>query len=266
MLTPKVSIVTPSYNHGRFLVATLDSVRQQDYANIEHIVIDGGSTDDTLEILQRAPGIQWCSEPDRGQVDALNKGFAKARGEILAWLCSDDTLSPNAVRTAVLALQQSDADLVYGQGEIIDERGRFLGLARVTPFEFRSLLCCNNWIPQPTVFFRRQLWERGGPLRLEFDNAFDYELWLRYSHHGRFAFVPEIRAQLRAHPAAKTVARPGVTLGDYDRIRAAYWPRGGLPSFLQHKPWFLAVHYFYRLKRRWRWYRQRRQSNHPTGP
>jgi glycosyltransferase involved in cell wall biosynthesis len=253
--TPKVSIVTPSFNQARFLPDTLRSVREQDYPNIEHIVVDGASTDGSVDILRKAPGIRWLSEKDRGQVDALNKGFAMATGEVLGWLCSDDTLSPDTVNTAVAALQRTGAELVYGEGEIIDEHGELVTMARVIPFDYRMLLCCNNWLPQPTVFFRRELLQKAGPLREEFDNAFDYELWLRMARFGKFSYAPEIRAQLRRHADAKTVARENVTLRNYDSIRPEYWGYGGLAPFLCRKPWFFAVHYYYRFKRRLAWFR-----------
>jgi glycosyltransferase involved in cell wall biosynthesis len=253
MSTLKVSVITPSFNQARYLPATLASVRGQDYPCIEHIVLDGGSTDGSVEILRNTPGIHWISEKDRGQVHALNKGFALATGDILTWLCSDDTFSPNTVSAAVAALQRTDADLVYGEGEVIDEHGKYITMARVTPFDYRLLLCCNNWLPQPAVFFRRKLLEKSGPLREEFNNSFDYELWLRMAQYSSFVYVPEIRAQLRRHPEAKTVALAHVSLQDYDKIRAEYWSHSGLPMFLCRKPWFLAVHYYYRLKRRLIW-------------
>jgi glycosyltransferase involved in cell wall biosynthesis len=256
---PKVSIVTPSFNQARFLPATLRSVKEQDYPNIEHIVVDGGSTDGSVGILRSAPGIRWASEKDRGQVHALNKGFALVTGEILTWLNSDDTLNSNAVSTAVAALDRTGADLVYGEGEIIDAHGAHITWARVTPFDYRMLLCCNNWLPQPAVFFRRSLLEKAGPLREEFDNSFDYELWLRMTQFGTFVYVPEICAQLRRHADAKTVAHGNISLQDYNKIRPEYWARSCLPMFLSRKPWFFAAHFYYRLKRRLLWQRSKPQ-------
>ena len=252
MAAPKVSIVTPSYNQARFLPETLRSLREQDYPNIEHIVIDGGSTDGTLELLNAAPGIRWVSESDRGQVDALNKGFAMATGEILAWLNSDDVMNPDTVRVAVEVLQRTGADLVYGDVEIVDEAGRPLRTSHGIPFDLRVLLYGINYIGQQTVFFRRALLPKAGPLREEFHNGFDYELWLRFSQHGRFVYEPRLRAKIRVHPAAKSVANPATGRADTVRIVREYWTTGGLPVFLRHPPLRTALRWYYRLKRQWR--------------
>jgi glycosyltransferase involved in cell wall biosynthesis len=249
MQSPKVSIVTPSFNQAKFLPQTLASVQQQDYPNIEHIVVDGGSTDGSVEILQKSAKIRWISQPDRGQVNALNKGFAMATGEIFAWLNSDDTMNPNTVGVGVAALQKTGADLVYGDVEIVDENGNVLKISRGIPFDFRILLYGINYIGQQTAFFRRSLWEKSGPLREEFDNAFDYELWLRMSQHGKFAYVPELRAQIRYHAAAKSVARNEITRADRERIRAEYWKRGGWPELFRHRALFWWPNFYYRLKR-----------------
>jgi glycosyltransferase involved in cell wall biosynthesis len=248
----KVSIITPSFNQARFLPDTLRSVRAQDYPNIEHIVVDGGSTDGTIELLKAAPGIRWISEPDRGQVDALNKGFAMATGEILAWLNSDDVMNPDTVRVAADTLQRTGADLVYGDVEIVDEVGRPLRTSCGIPFDLRVLLYGINYIGQQTVFFRRELLQKAGPLREEFDSGFDYELWLRFSRHGRFAYEPRLRAKIRVHPAAKSVANPAVGRADTMRIVREYWAMGGLHGFLQHLPLRTTVRSYYRLKRQWR--------------
>ena len=140
MATPKVSIVTPSFNQAAFLGQTLQSVRAQDYPNIEHIVVDGGSTDGSVDLLRAAPNIRWVSEPDKGQVDAIDKGFAMATGEILAWVNSDDTISPDAARIAVEALQRTGADLVYGDLRIIDQDGTHERMFYGIPFDYRVLL------------------------------------------------------------------------------------------------------------------------------
>jgi glycosyltransferase involved in cell wall biosynthesis/GT2 family glycosyltransferase len=246
---PLVSIITPSFNQAAFLPQTLANIRGQDYPNIEHIVVDGGSTDDSVDILRAASGIHWVSEQDKGQVDALNKGFTMATGEILAWLNSDDTLRRDAVRIAAEALQRTGADLVYGDLRILDEEGTNLRMFYGIPFDYRVLLYGIDYIGQQTVFFRRALLEKAGPLRAEFDNAFDYELWLRMARYGRLIYVPQLRGHIRRHAAAKSVAAAPRTWAETDRIRREYWKSGGLPSFLACRPLAGAVSWYYRLKR-----------------
>ena len=245
MQMPKVSIVTPAFNQARFLPETLRSVREQDYPNIEHIVIDGGSTDGTVDILRTAPKIRWVSEPDRGQVDALNKGFAMATGEIRAWLNSDDTISPGAVRVAVDALESNKADLVYGDVRLIDEDGTHLRMSYGIPFDYRILLYGIDYIGQQSVFFRRALLEKAGPLRVDLDNAFDYELWLRMARHGRLVYVPHLRGSIRKHVGAKSIAAAQRTADETRQIRREYGKLGGLPLLAP-------INWYYRLKRLWR--------------
>lgn len=246
---PKVSIVTPSFNQASFLPQTLRSVREQDYPNLEHVVVDGGSTDGSVEILRAAPGIRWVSEKDHGQVDALNKGFTMATGEILAWLNSDDTISPGAVRTAVEALQRTGADLVYGDVRIIEEDGTHARMFYGIPFDYRVLLYGIDYIGQQSVFFRRTLLEKAGPLRMEFDNAFDFELWLRLARHGRLEYVPQVRGNIRRHAAAKSIAAAQRTWDETKRIQREYWRTGGLPRFLAWRPLDKLVSWYYRVKR-----------------
>ncbi len=244
-----VTLVTPSYNQVRFLPETLAAVRDQDYPHIEHVVIDGGSTDGSVDILRTAENLRWISEPDRGQVHALNKGFAMASGEILAWLNSDDTFYPDTVSAAIRALEESGADLVYGDLEMVNEQGRIFKICYGIPFDLPTFLYGLDYIGQQTVFFRRELLQRAGELREDYQNAFDYELWLRFARHGRFHYDPRIRARIRVHSAAKSVAQRDVTLQENDRLRQEYWNDGGWPTFFQRQPWFLIPNYWYRLKR-----------------
>ncbi|MDW8343199.1 MAG: glycosyltransferase family 2 protein [Verrucomicrobiae bacterium] len=245
-----VSIVTPSFNQARFLKAALESVSVQSYLPIEHIVIDGGSTDGSCQILASTPNIKWISEPDHGQVHAINKGFEMASGDILAWLNSDDMYCPTTVDAAVSALNHTGADLVYGDVEIIDEGGHPLKISRGIPFDFRILLYGINYIGQQTVFFRRDLLKRAGPLREEFDNAFDFELWLRFAQYGRFFYAPDVRARIRHHSAAKSIARAHITSAERRRIRAEYWSKGGWPLIFSRPPLFTFLNLSYRLKRK----------------
>lgn len=244
-----VSIVTPSFNQAKFLPETLRCVREQTYPRIEHIVVDGGSSDGSVDIIRAAPKIRWISERDTGQVDAINKGFAMATGEILAWVNSDDTIDRDAVRIAVEALQRTGADLVYGDLRIVDEIGTHRRMFYGIPFDHRILLYGIDYIGQQSVFFRRTLLEKSGPLRTEFDNAFDYELWLRMARHGRLVYAPELRGQIRWHAAAKSVTHARRTWNETDQIQREYWREGGLPSILATRPLTKVVSWYYRLKR-----------------
>ena len=178
-IPPLVTIVTPSYNQGCFVQQTIQSVLAQDYPHIEYFVIDGGSTDDSAEIIRRYVTrlAYWVSEPDRGQTYAINKGFARATGSILAWLNSDDLLAPSAVRIAVAYLRaQADVGLVYGDRLHIDCRGNVIGVNRMPAF-YAAMLARNITLPQETAFFRRDAFERAGGIDQTLHFSMDFDLW-----------------------------------------------------------------------------------------
>jgi len=205
---PLVSIVTPSFNQARFLEATIRSVLSQDYPRLEYIIVDGGSTDGSLEIIRRYADrlAWWVSEPDRGQTDAINKGFAHAHGEILAWLNSDDTYEPGAVREAVAYLQaHPDVGLVYGDAHYIDEHGRVIGRFPAAQTDYRRLRRGYVHIPQQAAFFRAALWRKVGPLDPTFYFAMDYDLWVRLAREAPLHYVPRVWANFRLHGDAKTI-------------------------------------------------------------
>ncbi len=171
---PLVSIVTPSYNQAAYLERTIQSVLAQDYLQdaatvqerIEYIIVDGGSSDGSQEIIQRYAGqlAWWISEPDKGQTDALNKGFARAHGEILAWINSDDAYLPNAISEAVAYLQaHPEAGMVYGDANLIDDTTPSLVVSRCQT-DYRRLRRGFVHIPQQAAFFSRDLWRQVGPL------------------------------------------------------------------------------------------------------
>ncbi|GAP05318.1 MAG TPA: glycosyltransferase [Anaerolinea thermolimosa] len=205
-----VTIVTPSFNQARFLEATMRSVLEQDYPQIEYMVVDGGSTDGSVEVIQKYAHrlAWWVSEPDRGQTDAINKGFARARGEVLAWLNSDDTYEPGAVRRAVEALQaHPQAVMVYGEANYIDEAGRVIGRFPAAQTDYRRLRRGYVHIPQQAAFWRAEAWRAVGPLDPTFYFAMDYDLWVRLSMLGALVFVPgQVWANFRLHRDAKTIA------------------------------------------------------------
>jgi len=177
--TPLVSIVTPSFNSDRFIEATVESVLRQDYPSVEHIVVDGCSTDRTLEILSAYPHLHVVSEPDKGQTDALIKGFGLARGKIFAWLNSDDFYYPGAIASAVEVLEATGAALVYGSCDVIDESGELRETRSALPYDFQQELEWGSKIMQPAAFFTRAAFESCGGLDPEVSFAMDYDLWLK---------------------------------------------------------------------------------------
>jgi glycosyltransferase involved in cell wall biosynthesis len=251
---PLVSVVTPSLNQGRFLEATLRSVAEQDYPRIEHIVVDGGSTDETLEVLARHPGLRWISEPDDGQADAINKGFALAAGEILAWLNADDVYLPGAVSAAVAELESSGAGLVYGGWRQIDEHGELLREIAVRPFDYRELLEVRNMIAQPTAFFTRGAFDAVGGLDPDFRYAMDYELWLRLGKHAPVRTIQQPLAAFRLHGSSKTVASYGAFWPETHRASRRHGGRYFSPmwrrSLPERRPWVLRLAIVGRLLQR----------------
>jgi glycosyltransferase involved in cell wall biosynthesis len=207
---PLLTVVTPSFNQGRFIRDTIESVLTQSYPRIEYLVVDGGSTDETVAILRSyGDRIAWVSEPDRGQTDAINKGWRRARGTMLAYLNSDDLYLPGAVERAVACLQaHPEAGAVYGEGYHVDEAGRVIERYPTEPFD-PARLSQTCFICQPTVFLRRDLVERLGYLDASLRYCMDYDLWIRLARVSRFAYLPEYLASTRLHAEAKTLDQRG---------------------------------------------------------
>jgi glycosyltransferase involved in cell wall biosynthesis len=206
---PLVSIVTPSYNQARYLESTLRSVLEQDYSSLEYIIVDGGSTDGSVDIIRRYADrlAWWVSEKDRGQTDAINKGFAHAHGEILAWLNSDDTYQPGAVAEAVAFLRsQPEVGLVYGDANFIDGNGCVIGRFPAAQTDYRRLRRGYVHIPQQASFWRADLWHKVGPLDPSFYFAMDYDLWVRLAAQAPVQYTPRLWANFRLHTQGKTIA------------------------------------------------------------
>lgn len=207
---PLVSIVTPSYNQAEFLEETIRSVLLQGYPALEYIIIDGDSTDGSKEIISKYE--RWLaytvSESDRGQANALNKGFRQARGDILGWLNSDDILLPGTVADAQQYLaQRPDVGVVYGDVHFTDADSRILNTMRAWDFDLRLQVCATNLLPQPSTFFVRAAWNRVAALDERAGVALDYDLWVRMALAGVvFSHHPAVWATYRLHPASKTQA------------------------------------------------------------
>ncbi|MCJ7432119.1 MAG: glycosyltransferase [Anaerolineales bacterium] len=206
---PLVSIVTPSYNQAAFLERTIKSVLDQDYPHLEHILVDGASTDNSLEIIKKYKKkfAWWVSKKDNGQGEAINKGMAHAKGEIVAWLNSDDCYLPAAISAAVEAFESNpDAVMVYGDMLAIDEN-EFV----TNTFKYRQLtledLLCFQIIGQPAVFMRRDAFENAGGLDTSFHLLLDHQLWIKIAMQGQLVHIPQTIAAARYHAGAKNLAR-----------------------------------------------------------
>lgn len=207
---PVISLVTCSYQHGSYIEQTIRSVIDQGYPALEYIVIDGGSTDGTVEIIKRYEDAlaYWVSEPDGGQSDALIKGFGRTTGEICGWLCSDDLLLPGSLHAvADFFLAHPEVQAAYGDALWIDSHGRYLRPKKEMSFNRFVLLHDHNYIPQPSMFWRRTLyWEVGG-LDPRFDLAMDADLWERFSRRTAIARIPRYLSCMRFYPEQKTRSR-----------------------------------------------------------
>jgi glycosyltransferase involved in cell wall biosynthesis len=205
---PLVSVVTPCLNAVRFIEKTIESVSSQDYPHVEHIIMDGASTDGTLGILEKHPGVIWASEPDRGQSHALNKAFRRAQGEIIGWLNADDVYQPRAISRAVEFLQKSpDVDFIYS--DCIELDGDDLPVRRINGHPVKNYhdLVFRQPIPQPTIFFRRRVLETLGGVDEELHYVMDWEFWLRASFDFKFAHLPgETLAGFRKYAGTKSHA------------------------------------------------------------
>jgi hypothetical protein len=234
---PLVSVVMPSFRQARFLRAAIDSVLDQDYHNLELLVVDGGSDDGTREILASYGGrLQFTSEPDRGQSHAIDKGWQRARGQIVAWLNSDDRYAPGAVRAAVTALAANpDAAMVYGEGELIAEDGSPLGRFRGTrAFDLWQLIHASDFIMQPTVFLRAERLREVGPLDEGLHYAMDWDLWIRIACRWPVAYVPQVLAATREYAATKTARGGWRRLRELQRIALRHAGRAWTPAVVAY--------------------------------
>lgn len=271
MHLPTISVITPSFNQGAFIARTLASVASQSHPPLEHLVLDGGSSDDTLAVLRQAgPSVHWVSQPDGGQADAVNRGLQAARGEVIAWINSDDVYYPQAfAQVAACFAADPSLDVVYGDADHIDLEDQPFEPYPTAVWDPRLLphVC---FICQPALFFRRRVLERAGLLNPELRYCMDYEFWLRLAAAGcRFAYLPRKLAGSRLYPSNKTLAdRPAVhrEIAEMLLARTGAVPLRWVVAYANHsaaahwspeqQPWRYRQHVLLQLVRQqWRWNR-----------
>jgi glycosyltransferase involved in cell wall biosynthesis len=245
---PKISIVTPSYNQAPFLEETIQSVFSQGYPDLEYIVMDGGSTDGSVDIIRRYEKqiAYWQSEPDEGQSDALRRGFTQSSGDILGWLNSDDTLEPGVLGlVGEYFSSRPDVDIVYGNLNLVDTDGKRLYTAYPV-LDLRILIYENRFVPQQAMFWRRTLYDRVGGINPELRFAMDYELVVKFLLAGaRVVKIPRVLARYRFHQDAKSSTIRDVMESEIEEVLTRLSPmRDGTLSRFVKKIYFRGLRFF----------------------
>lgn len=244
----QISLVTPSLNQGPWIAETLRSVRAAaEGLDVEHWVIDGGSSDETLSILKAQGFARWSSEPDRGQTDAINKGLARCSGDIFGYLCADDLLEPAALGLVADAFREHpDVDVVYGDGFFLESDSGWKRRKNAGAFSWPRL-CRENFLIQPAVFWRRRVSERFGPFDSSLQYCMDHEFWLRIGGETRWMYLPDPLATCRLHADAKTSRSLAAAWREAAQMQAGY----GMVWKPRLDALWMAVagHHYYRLKR-----------------
>lgn len=223
---PKISIITPSYNQGAFLEETIRSVLDQDYPNLEYIIIDGGSTDGSVDIIRKYADklAYWVSEKDECHADALNKGFRRATGGIVAWLNSDDVYCPGTFEAVAKAfMADPDLDFVFGNSYETDEHLNIFRNDIHTRLSFAALVVLGMTLVQPTAFWKRELFDKYGYLNCDFFFSFDYEFFCRISRHVKSRHLKKHLAKFRLHANCKSMTITHVGRENHVRIHEMYY-------------------------------------------
>ncbi|BCA57121.1 hypothetical protein W02_42610 [Nitrospira sp. KM1] len=239
---PKLTILTPSFNQGRYIEQTIDSVRVQDYGPVEHIVIDGGSTDGTVDLLRRYPHVNWISEADRGQADALNKGLARATGDIIGWINSDDYYEPNIFTSVMQCFEDPVVMWVVGNLTYVREGAGEMTPDKSPPVSFNLLMHNPDIVRQAPVFYRKSFVEQAGGWNCDYFMAMDFDLWTRLAKLSPPRMVDRNWAYFRIHPNQKTshanVIRQKKEIVTILRRERAHWSL--IASLFLRKRWYWA--------------------------
>ncbi len=224
---PKISVITPSLNNASFIKDCIESVLAQDYRHFEHIIIDGGSKDGTVEILRQYPHLKWVSEPDRGEAEALNKGLRMATGDIIGWLNADDWYERDAFKKVIQRMSsQPNCHIVYGQAVFVDAQGKRIALKKPSPQISLGLLLrwWEAWVHphQPSMFYSRALIERVGPFNQGLHFSIDYEYWLRSISHYRFDHIDEVLSYVRWREGSKSMDTEAEQIKSHWRVGLSF--------------------------------------------
>ncbi len=203
---PKISIITPSYNQAHYIERTIKSVMTQNFSNFEHIIVDAGSTDGTMDILKKYQHLKWISEKDDGQGDAINKGFSLASGDIYAWLNSDDYYDDNIFQLIVNAFCNENCDFLYGDITYVDESESNLGKRSGDKISYKKLLKDPDIIRQPSTFWTKELWDKVAPIDISLNVVMDLDLFLRMTKIAKIYYLPFNLSFFRYYKSNKTLS------------------------------------------------------------
>ena len=246
---PKISIVTPSYSQVEFLERTILSVLNQNYPNLEYIIIDGGSTDGSVEIIKKYEKYltYWVSEKDKGQADAINKGFKKSTGEILAWLNSDDTYLPGIFyKIAKDFRQNSEVDLIFGNIYFVDDTDKRIRELRFTEFDFSTLIYEGGNLHQTGTFWTRKIYEKVGGLNSNYKFCMDYDFFCRVAKAGKLCHMRDFFANFRMHANAKSSTISHIGHKEHKEIMRRYIPKSMNKWNFRYKKIICIVRRFYK--------------------
>jgi len=246
---PKISIVTPSYNQAQFLERTILSVLNQNYPNLEYIIIDGGSTDGSVEIIKRYEKYltYWVSEKDKGQTDAINKGFQRSTGKIIAWLNSDDTYLPETFYKIMKSFKQNpEADLIFGNIYFVNEHDKKIGELKFTEFDFETLIYEGGNLHQTGTFWTRKIYEKVGGLDADYKFCMDYDFFCRVANAGKLYHIRDFLANFRIHANAKSSTINHIGCKEHKEIMKRYISKDLNKRNLKYNKFICTTRRFYK--------------------